>query len=559
MTLTYTVDLPAGVDPGRVYTNTAGVREYRAASNATDSPFMYYPSSNIDTSITTPNAGPAHDTSQITIATATVGKVQQSSVNDAFGNAGNAAPATTAERATIGETVTYTVTATIPEGTSVIDARIVDVLNAHLLLDAAPTVLVNGSPDASWVVTAPAIGAGGTVQVDRAGTYVNTAASGNDVVTLTIVAKVRNTGGPVAGNTFTNTSAFSYLPAPAVGTTRVTINGNTVTTTVVEPSISIAKDEDDVDNIVVPNDSLNYTLTVSNAAGANRSRANDLVVVDTIPAGVTVYNGGTPVADGGAVNPDGGIWNQAARTITWDTTTTAAKLSSINPGANTTLTYNVRIDDPATSGSIFTNNVTTSATSMIGTVTGERTSYSANTSDTVTAPPASVAKSVSPATATIGDTVTYTIDATVPAGITAYDATVLDILPDGIDFRAYSTIAYTGVSTGCPSLAAVQGHRRSDRQRGRIDDDRLLDRRLHVAGRQQLHHPHHLHRPDRQHLRARGHQRGRGQHPHQQRPHLLERVEQRLVAAGHPRRSPARSRRRRPPPPPPSRCASPWS
>jgi len=457
VTLTYTVDLPAGVDPGRSYTNTAGVRRYEAASNAADTPFVYFPSSNIDPSITTPNAGPARDTSVIAIAAAAIGKVQQSSVNDAFGNVGNVAPATTAERATIGETVTYTITATIPEGTSVIDARINDVLNGHLLLDAAPVVLVNGSPDASWVVTAPAIGAGGTVTVDRAGTYENTAASGNDVVTVTIVAKVRNTGGPVAGNTFTNTSAFSYLPAPAVGSTRVTVNANTVTTTVVEPAISIIKDEDDVDNIVVPNDSLVYTLTVSNASGANRSRANDLVVVDTIPAGVTVYNGGSPVADNGAVNPDGGIWNQTARTITWNTTTTAAKLSSIGPGANTSLTYNIRIDDPAVSSSIFTNNVTTTATSMIGAVAGERTSYTASTSDTVSAPPASVAKSVNPTNATVGDTVTYTVDATVPAGITAYDATVLDTLPDGIDFRDYDTIGYTGVSTGCPSLAGVQG------------------------------------------------------------------------------------------------------
>ena len=456
VTISYTVDLPASVDPGRAYTNTSGVRRYEAASNATDSPFVYYPATNIDPTAI-PNTGSASDTSTVTIVAASIGKVQQSSVNDAFGNAGNGSPATTAERATIGETITYTITATIPEGTSVLNARIRDVLNGHLVLDATPTVLVNGGADASWVVTAPAIGSGGTVDVDRSGTYVNSAASGDDVVTLQIIAKVRNTGGPVAGNTFTNTSSFSYLPDPTIGTTRVTVNGNTVTTTVVEPSISMTKNEDDADDIVVPNDRLTYTLTVSNASGTNRSRANDLVVVDTIPAGVTVYNGITPVADGGAVSPDGGIWNQTARTITWNTTTTVAKLSSINPGANTTLTYDIVIDDPATSGSIFTNNVAASATSLIGAVAGERTSYSAAATDTVSAPPASVVKSVSPTSATIGDTVTYTIDGTVPAGITAYDTTVLDVLPDGMDFRAFGTIAYTGVSTGCPSLAGVQG------------------------------------------------------------------------------------------------------
>jgi GTP-binding protein len=102
--LTYTVDLPAGVDPGRTYTNTAGVRRYQTVSNADDSPFVYYPSSNIDGTVV-PNTGPATDNSTITIAAASVDKVQQSSVNDAVGNAGNASPSTAAELATIGETL----------------------------------------------------------------------------------------------------------------------------------------------------------------------------------------------------------------------------------------------------------------------------------------------------------------------------------------------------------------------------------------------------------------------------------------------------------------------
>ena len=272
VTLTYTVDLPAGVDPGRTYTNTAGVRRYEAVSNADDSPFVYYPSSNIDGTVV-PNTGPASDNSTITIATASVGKVQQSSVNDAFGNAGNASPSTTAERATIGETITYTITATIPEGTSVVDARIVDTLDGDLVLHASPAVLVNGAPDAAWVVTAPAVGSGGTIQVDRAGTHVNTAGSGPDLVTVVIVARVSSAGGTVAGSTISNTSSFSWLPDASIGTTRVTVNGNTVTATVVEPAITLTKNENDADDIVVPNDTLTYTLVVAAGSGANRSSA----------------------------------------------------------------------------------------------------------------------------------------------------------------------------------------------------------------------------------------------------------------------------------------------
>ena len=458
ISLTYTVDLPASVDPGRAYTNTAGVRQYEASVNGAD-PFTYFPSSNIDPSVTSPNTGAAHDTSTITIRAATVAKVQQSGVNET-GNTGNIAPATTAEQVTIGETITYTVTATIPEGTSVIDARFEDALDADLELAATPTWVFAGVPnDPSWTIHAstPAIGGTGTIRLDRAGTYTNAAGSGDDTLVVTIVARVRNVGATAIADTTPNTGTFSWLPDNVVGTTRSSVTSNSVTATVREPSITLAKDENDTDDIVAPNDSLTYTLTVGAASGTNRSAAHDLVVVDTIPAGITVVNGGVPVADGGAVNPDGGIWNQGARTITWNTTTTAGKLTTISPGSNTTLSYAVVVDDPAVSGSVFTNNVTASATSMPGVVAGERTTYSANATDTVTAPLASIAKSVSPSQATVGDTVTFSVDATVPAGVTAWDLTVLDTLPDGLDFRAFGTFTYTGTSTNCPSLAGAQG------------------------------------------------------------------------------------------------------
>ena len=444
VTLTYQVLLPTTVDPARTYTNTAGVRRYQADTNASDAPYVYYPATNIDPTVT-PNTTAAHDTSQITIRAASTTKVQQSSVNET-GNPANAVPATTAERATIGETLTYTVTATIPEGTTVVDARLSDTLNGNLVLHATPTWTFNAVvDDPAWTLTAPAIGAGGTVRLDRAGSYTNAPSSGDDTLVLTIVARVAS---GVAGNTITNQGQFSYLPDPAIGTTRVNVNSSTINTTIVEPAITMTKNENDADDIVSPGDSLTYTLTINATSGTNRSPAHDLVIVDTIPAGLTVKNGGVDVLDGGTVNPDGGIWNQTARTITWDVTTTAGKLSTIDPGSNTTLSYAVEVDDPAVSGSIFTNNVTAAASSMLGAITGERTTYSANATDTVTAPQATIAKSVSPANATIGDTVTYTVDVTVPAGITTYDLTVLDTLPDGVDFQNFGTFTYTGTSTG---------------------------------------------------------------------------------------------------------------
>ena len=454
VTLTYRVTLPTSVDPSRTFTNTAGVRQYEAASNAFDNPFVYRPSSNIDPTVV-PNTGPASDTSSFVTPAVTNVKIQQSSVNDAPSNPANSPAGAGAETATIGETITYTITSVIPANTTVIDARLRDVLDPDLVLHATPTWTFNGVPaDAAWALTNPVIGTGGTVDLIRAGTYTNDAVA--DTLVLTIVARVSNAAGTTAGDTFPNTAAFSWLPSPAIGTSRSTVNSNTTTGTVREPNPTILKNEDDLDDIVRPNDVLNYTLTVNNT-GSNVVRVHDLVVVDTIPAGVTVVNGATAVVDGGSVNPDGGIWNATARTITWNSTTTAAKLTDIAAGGSQTLGYRIVIDDPTTSGTVFTNNVTVTGTSLAGTPTGERTTYTSSTSDTVRAPDSALTKSVSPSTATIGDTVTYTIDATVPAGLTAYDATVLDTMPDGIDFRAYGTIAYTGTSTGCTSLASAQG------------------------------------------------------------------------------------------------------
>ncbi len=455
VTLTYDVDLPSTVDPDRTYTNIAGVRSYEVTENGTT--FQYLPTNNIDPTVVSPNTASARDTSSFTVRAATIAKVQQSDVSET-GNGANVTPATTAEFATIGELITYTVTATIPEGTTVRDARFTDVLDGDLVLAAPVSWVFDGvTDDPAWVLSGPAVGANGTVQLDRAGSYTNPAGSGDDVLVVTIVARVADQGGTVAGSPISNRGTISWLPDASIGSTRVTLDSSNIAATVVEPTITAAKTEDDADNVVSPGQTVRYTVTVTAGSGSNRSPAHDLEVIDTLPAGVTPVNAGVPVTDGGSVDPDNGVWDQTARTITWDATTTPAKLTSRVPGGTAALQYDVVVDNPAVSGSAFQNTVAASATSMSGTPLGERTSYASTANNTVTAPSATIAKTVAPTTATVGDTVTYTVDVTVPAGVTAHDLTVLDRLPDGIDFAAFDAVpfVYTGTSTGCPSLAGA--------------------------------------------------------------------------------------------------------
>ena len=65
---------------------------------------------------------------------------------------------------------------------------------------------------------------------------------------------------------------------------------------------------------------------------------------------------------------------------------------------------------------------------------------------------ATVTKSATPATATIGAPVSYTVRVTVPASIAVYDLTVTDVVPDAIDVDGYTSEACV---SGCPVPNAI--------------------------------------------------------------------------------------------------------
>ena len=74
------------------------------------------------------------------------------------------------------------------------------------------------------------------------------------------------------------------------------------------------------------------------------------------------------------------------------------------------------------------------ASSLAGAVAGERTTYAANTSNTVLLQAASVTKSVDRATATVEEPLVYTVELTLQPSITYFDVALVDVLPDGVDF-----------------------------------------------------------------------------------------------------------------------------
>ena len=140
----------------------------------------------------------------------------------------------------------------------------------------------------------------------------------------TFKTQVDDESANVRGGAITNQGTFTFTDAAVSGIVR-TPQSAVISTALVEPRLQVAKTEDDADDRVIPGQDITYTVTASHGTSipANVSPAHDVQLVDTVPAGITPVNGGVPVADDGTVNPDGGTWDEDARTITWSLGTIA--------------------------------------------------------------------------------------------------------------------------------------------------------------------------------------------------------------------------------------------
>lgn len=444
-TVTYVVATPATAAPSDKYINTAGVRSYEGVTN-TGTPFSYVPSGNIDPTLTPKDAGPAIDTAEADIPQPAITKTAVTSVTES----GNTDTSTTVDQATIGELVTYTATATIPQGTSLFGtAAITDAVDSRLAIIGTPTFTIGaGAPQNATLV-------GNTITATIPTTYSNAANSGDDIVVLTFAARVTDASGPVRGNVIANSASLGW--ANSVGTAR-TISSNSTQTTIVEPDITVPKSSDAVAGQVAAGQVVTYTLGLTNGGGANVSTAHDLVVIDQVPAQIDPLDGSNNVAASGIL-PGGGVWDTATRTITFT-------VASLNRATTIPLTYTARVINPLLSASTITNTVAATATSLAGVDSNERTSasaaggvgsgYRAASSLVLTAPAISLTKSALPATRTIGEVITYVIDVTIPASVVAYDATVIDTLPAHTRFgQLLSATCSQGAGSCVPDVAAA--------------------------------------------------------------------------------------------------------
>ncbi|MBG6055078.1 fimbrial isopeptide formation D2 family protein/uncharacterized repeat protein (TIGR01451 family) [Salinibacterium sp. CAN_S4] len=444
VTLTYDVVTPADSSAGDIFPNAAGVRNYEGATN-TGTPQVYVPSNNIDPTLnSSANSSPANDAAIVSIASPTVTKTMTTSINETGNDL--------ATQATIGETVTFTVTTTVPQGSTLYPpTAITDTLDANYTIIGTPRFTVNGGPATDATVN------GQLVTATLPGTYVNLPSSGNDSIVLTITAIVKDASGPVRSAGLDNSAQLAYTSIDNV--TR-TVTSNTVTARIVEPLISVVKSSNATSGAVVAGQIVTYTLAVRNSAAANVSIAYDTLVVDQVPETIEPINAaGDPVTTDQTL-PGGGVWNNSARTITFS-------VSSIAPGAGPDLSYDARVVTPLISGTQIINTVDATTTSLAGFNPNERTStsaaggsgsgYQSTSSVTLSTPALSLTKTASPATATVGEVVDYTVDVTIPASVVAFDATVIDTLPANVRFGELLGSSCDQGGTPCAVSATLIG------------------------------------------------------------------------------------------------------
>jgi large repetitive protein len=415
--LTYDIAYPTDIAAGEDFDNTAGVRSYRSDTNRTapDDVFTYVPSSNIDPTLEPDaNVGPIEDPSDVFVANATIDKVRSTSVTESGNTNG---------QATIGEEITYTVTAVIPEGSTLHGgATVTDSISTRTTHTAGTaTVTLNGAPlPGGFTVSDLA----GSITVTFPDPYVNAPDSGDDTLVIVFTAVVDDE----AANTRTSSSIPNSATLSWEDSAGSPSNvSDSVTTQIVEPNLTITKSDDDADGVVDPGQTVTYTVTATNTSATRVSVGHDLEITDVVPAVLTPVE---PIANGG-------VWDLPTRTITWT-------VSSLAPGASVVRTYQATAADPLVGASQVVNTASVEGSSLAGTVAGERdatspqggigSGYQATVDNTLIAPTMRVVKSVTPGQATVGEVATYTLDVTIPADVILYDTTVLDDLPVGLVF-----------------------------------------------------------------------------------------------------------------------------
>jgi uncharacterized repeat protein (TIGR01451 family)/fimbrial isopeptide formation D2 family protein len=465
--LTYSVTTPSGTSVSDALTNDSSVTRF--ASNTTAGTAQTYRTANsLDTSTPATTDGTAPQANAAATAT-----LPDASVVKTGGAV--ATPETNVSGATgvQGQAAAYDYAVTVPAGTTVFNATLTDadLTSGALPLDASGAVYTVTTPDgvvhaagnaityagASFTLSGAAAGAGNAGTLTFPAAFDNT---GTSPVTFTVHATglVIRPGAPLAA--ITNTSRFSSTSTSSPTSTTLPDRTGAATVQVVAPAPSLVKSSSS--GTVTANGRVTFTLVASNASAV---QARDALVVDCLPAGLTLDAVQPPLPTGvtsAAVTssdlPSG--FTCAAGTLVGYT------FATLTQGQNVSIPLLADVDPNAGGGATYTNTATI-VTSSLGdggrnaATEGVQSANSNAVRETVQG--GTIAKSVSVAggataasgTGRAGDPATYTVTATLPANVNFYGAAVFDTLPAGMTIADGSGITCTPSD---PSITCTPGN-----------------------------------------------------------------------------------------------------
>jgi fimbrial isopeptide formation D2 family protein/uncharacterized repeat protein (TIGR01451 family) len=468
LTLSYQFDIPSAAATGDVFNDEAGVVSYVAAPNTGPADDVtYYPQmNNIATSdgFTLPGSLAGSDTYSPTPPAGTV----EEDPSKVLVKEPLIAKTVSPSSATIGQVVTYTITATSPAGGSLYDGVVTDPLGSRLTYDpdgAATATCVggavggtdhpplNGGTDTDGFTFS---GASNTITLDWPDLVDSATAA---VCTIVFDATVTDIAANYRGLTVPNSAKFAYKNESGGNGTGSPVTSNTVNVTVTEPDVALAKTDSDAGNPVPhqasPGATVTYTLTLLNPDVTNVSSASDLVVTDCVQNGPTYVPDSSTVTvpailTGAQAEPVVATCSGSGTQLTWNLNTLYGHTVALAKGASATITYQTTLPALPVGNDTYPNSVTLTVSSLDTAASpGARTAasadaesiggYSASGGDTVSVPGAMVTKIASPTSSPVGVDSTFTATVAIPADLSFPDLTAVDVLPDGMTFDSFGS------------------------------------------------------------------------------------------------------------------------
>ncbi len=338
----------------------------------------------------------------------------------------------------IGEEVTFHITVTLPEGDGPV--TVTDLLPSPpggvLNLISSQVLAVGGQISGSALsVGDPGVASDtGSDGLDdqivfNFGTLHNApdgVSNSDDQLVMEVVARLENLAANQNGDTLTNQVTLDY------GTGSQTDSADVE---VVEPDLSISKTADDDTPFL--GQTVIYTITVQHS-GSSTADAEDIVITDTIPAGLNYVPGSASL-------PASQVDESGLPTVVF----TLPGLTLIDGSASFTYQAVVGTPPSVSVGDTFVNTPDMTWTSISGSDSNERTGvggvddYTASTSEsvTVTGIDLRITKDDGGITAHPGDVVVYTLHITNVGNTGATGVTISETVPDNTTFSAGSSTA----------------------------------------------------------------------------------------------------------------------